>query len=135
MIDPGVTIDGRQHAERHAHGDGEQQRERDQLERVGKEAGEVVGDGVAAAEREPEVAAQQAARVDDELRAERPIEPVLGAKRLHHRLGGVGAGGQAGRVAGDHVRDRERDAEQPEQQHAEREDAPGDVARHAIISR
>src|SRR5213079_2640714 len=67
------------------------------------------------------VAAQQAARVDDELRAERPIEPVLGAKRLHHRLGGVGAGGQAGRVAGDHVRDRERDAEQPEQQHAENE--------------
>ena len=119
VIDPAVLVDGRQHPERDADHDGQQQREGHQLEGVREVARQVVADRVAAAQRLAEIAGGQALEIAHELDAERSVEAVPGADRLDHRLTRVRAGGQAGGIAGDQVRDGERQTEQPEEHQAQ----------------
>ena len=134
VVDPGVLVDGRQHAERDADHDGQQQRKRHQLEGIREVPRQVVADRVAAAQRLAEIAGGEASEIAHELDAERSVEAVPGADRLapSTRLAS-GPAARRGGIAGDDVGDGERQAEQPEEHQAQEGQAPEQVLRQRRI--
>ena len=114
LVDPAVTIDGRQDAERHAEGDRDQERGDAEFDRRRKERADVVQHRPAGADRHAEIAGQQVPDIAPVLDVDRLVEAQPFAHGFDDLFARPFPGHQACRVAGDQVGHREGDHRNPE---------------------
>ena len=128
-VDPRVAVDGGQHAERNRHHHGQQQRDAAELERDRQAFADQFDHRVLEVERAPEIESHRGAEPVEELRRDRPVEPVLHADLLHVGGGGLRPGNGRGQVAREV---QQHEADDGHGQHdAERDQQPAeDVDQH-----
>ena len=127
----GAAVDRRQHAQRHAQPDADQDREARQLQRRREGVRQVVRDPVPREQRVAEVPGQHVAQVQRELHRDGTVEAKLVMHHVVGRLVRLLADDGQHRVGRQHPAHDERQRQQPEQRRQHRPGLPRDARRAA----
>ncbi len=134
VVYPTALLVRRERAQAHPDHDGQEQRQKDELQGVGKEAEDVAEHRPPGAQRRAPVALDQIADVDAVLDVQRTVETEDAAGLLDLLRPGARPGVDRGRVRGDHPHEQERDDRDPEQDEGHERDAAQKIGADAQLS-